>query len=200
METLHRSLFGSQQKIAESMDDLFQMVNLTYQGLMKHKSSSLREAENLGKKVRHFEKTFGEEILKEGNKDGVRVLIALPGHLARIADCAESVIRAVHLKIHEETLFSDKAVSELGYVFKTARDMIRDVRDVILTGNPVLVDHVVSTHDKLSQAARDYMTAHEERLITGVCQPKHSSIFLDIVDNLRTAGWHLREIVSKLQG
>jgi Na+/phosphate symporter len=200
METLHRSLFGSQQKIAESMDDLYQKVSLTYQGFMKHKRSALREAENLGKKVRHFEKTFGEAIVKEGNKEGVRVLVALPGHLARIADCLESAVRAVETKIQEGTLFSDKAVSEASFVFTTARDMVRDTRDVVLTGNPVLLAHVLSVHDTLSQAAQDFMTAHQERLINGVCQPKHSSIFLDIVDNLRNAGWHLREIVTKLQG
>lgn len=198
METLHPSLFNAQRMIAASLDDLIQMDDLAFKSFMKHKRASLQEVENLAKKVRHFEKAFAQVMAKEGNKQGVQVLLSLTPHLSRAADALEGVGKAVERKIDENTLFSDKAVGESTWVFTTVRDMVRDARDAVITGNPVLKAHVTATFGALSQAAQDFATAHEERLIHGVCQPKHSSIFLDVVRNLRNVGWHLRELVAQL--
>jgi Na+/phosphate symporter len=117
----------------------------------------------------------------------------------RIGDCVEAVIRTVHTKVAEGTLFSDKAVAELSSIYNAVRDMARDVKDIVLTANPVLMEHTVAMSEKTSQAARDFATHHEERLITGVCQPKHSSLYLDMVDNLRMVSGHLKEMVEKLR-
>lgn len=199
MASIDKSLDTYRLQLSEALDDVVNMVALTYDGFMKHKKATLQQAEALGRTIHQFEKTFDEAVIKEGDKEGVRLLLALAGHVERIGDCLEAVIRTVHTKVVEGTLFSDKAVAELSSIYTAVRDMARDVKDVVLTGNPVLVEHTVAASEKTSQAARDFATHHQERLISGVCQPKHSSLYLDMVDNLRMVSGHLREMVENIR-
>jgi Na+/phosphate symporter len=199
MKTIDKAFRSYQQRLSDAAEDLLRMLSLTHEGFLKHKKGALEEAEKLGSKVHEFEKEFAEGIVKEQDKEVAKLLIALAGHIERIGDCIENVIRTVHTKIREGTLFSDKAVTELNQVFGTSRELIGHVRDIVMTLNPVLMQHVVRYGEELSRKATEFATAHEERLVMGVCQPKHSSMYLDIVDNLRTSVWHLKEMVGKLQ-
>lgn len=199
MRPIEKSLFDYQKKLSEATDDLLSMLNFMYDGFIKHKKSLLNDAEKLGKKVHKFEKDFTEDIIKEGNKDSVRLLITIAGHLERIGDCFENIIRTIHTKIKEGTLFSDKAVSELNYLFNTTKDLLKNLKDLIVTFNSVLIDHMVSVGTKANQMADEFATQHEERLVTGICHPKHSSMYLDILDNLRMSVWHIKEIARKIE-
>ncbi len=194
LETYHKELAGA-------IDDLVTMVERTYDGFIRHNRTILKEAEDLGKKVHKFESTFAEKLLFEGKKgEDVRLLVALASHVERIGDCVESAIRTVHAKVNEGTLFSDKAVSELRDIFESTKALLRDVKDAVLTRNPVLVQHVLGGSEQLSKSAAEYSTAHEERLVAGVCQPRHSSLYLEIMDNLRQSGWHVKEMATKIGG
>lgn len=199
MRPLEKSMFEHQAKLSEAFEDLLVMLSAAYDGFIKHKRAYLTEAESEGKKIHKFEKDFTTEIVKEGNKDSVKLLISIAGHAERIGDCLENVVKTVHTKVDEGTLFSDKAVSELNYLFNTVKDLLRNVKDIIVTMNPVLMEHTLSVGTKVTQMADEFATQHEERLVTGVCHPKHSSMYLDMIDNLRMVVWHLKETVKKIQ-
>jgi Na+/phosphate symporter len=199
MKPIEKSLRVYQEKISNVMEELLNMLSYIYDGFIKHKKSYLQEAEKLGKKIHQFEKDFTEEIIKEGDKDAIRLLISIAGHIERTGDCYENVIKTVHTKISEGTLFSDKAVQELNFLFNSSKDLIRNVKDIVLTLNPVLIEHSINLGNKINSMADEFATQHEERLVTGICHPKHSSMYLDMLDNLRMGVWHLKEIVKKLQ-
>ncbi|MEW6489633.1 MAG: hypothetical protein AB1578_17205 [Thermodesulfobacteriota bacterium] len=199
MKKIDKAFRGYQQQLSEATEDLLRMLSLTHEGFLKHRKAPLEEAERLGKKVHAVERAFAEAMAKEEDKESAKLLVALAGHIERIGDCVENVVRTVHSKIREGTLFSDKAVTELNHVFRTAQELVSHVRDIVVTLNPVLMKHVVACGEELGQEASRFATAHEERLVMGLCQPKHSSLYLDIVDNLRTSVWHLKEMVAKLQ-
>ncbi len=199
MRPIEKSLHSYQEKLSNAMEELLSMLSYIYDGFIKHKKSYLQEAEKLGKKIHQFEKDFTEEIIKEGDKETVRLLISIAGHIERIGDCYENVIKTVYTKIAEGTLFSDKAVQELNYLFNASKDMVRNVKDIVLTLNPVLMEHSLNLGNKVNTMADEFATQHEERLVTGICHPKHSSMYLDMLDNLRMGVWHLKEIVKKLQ-
>jgi Na+/phosphate symporter len=199
MKGISAQLTSYQQELANAIDDLIEMVNLAHEGFIRHQKPLLVEAEKLGKKVHDFEKDYTERLLREANKEDLKLFLALAAHVERIGDCTEAVIRTVQTKVREGTLFSDKAVAELRQVFDSTKDLLRNIKDVVVTRNVVLLEHVLGCGDRLGQAAAEFSTAHEERLIAGVCQPKHSSIYLDIMDNLRTSGWHVKEMATKLK-
>lgn len=199
MRPIEKSLFDYQKKISNVMEDVLNMLNLTYDGFIKHKRAFLTEAEKIGKSIHQFEKDFTFDIVKEGNKESVKLLISIAGHIERIGDCIENIIITVHTKISEGTLFSDKAVSELNYLFNSVKDLLRDTKDIIVTLNPVLIEHTISLGTKVNQMSDEFSTLHEERLVAGVCHPKHSSMYLDMLDNLRMIVWHVKESVKKLQ-
>jgi len=46
--------------------------------------------------------------------------------------------------------------------------------------------------------ADTYSEEHDDRLIKGVCQPKSSSLYLNIVDSLSKVVWHIRQAVDRL--
>jgi len=77
MRPIEKSLFDYQKKLSNAMEQVLEMVNLTYDGFIKHKKSFLSEAEKIGKTIHQFEKDFTSDIVKEGNKDSVRLLISL---------------------------------------------------------------------------------------------------------------------------
>lgn len=199
MNQLDASLSPYRQELVGAVDDLVRLVALTHDGFARRGRPALKEAEELAHRVHEFEKEFSARIVREGSKEGVKLLLALAGHVERIGDCMEAVVRTVRAKITEGTLFSDKAVSELSQVFEATRDLLSNVRDAALTGNAILLEHVVTGSDKLSEVAAEFSTYHQERLICGICQPRHSSLYLDIMDNLRASGWHAREMALKLK-
>jgi Na+/phosphate symporter len=200
MTQLDRSLAPFQQELAGSVEDLVRMLELTYEGFIRHRRAALDEADALAAKVHEFEKTFAERVIHQGrDKEGSKLLLALVGHVERVGDCIEAVVRTVRCKIQEGTLFSDKAVQELTQIFDATKDLLRNVKDAVVTGNLILLEHVVTCSDRVSETAAEFSTQHQERLISGICQPKHSSLYLDLVDNLRTSCWHAREMALKVK-
>jgi Na+/phosphate symporter len=51
---------------------------------------------------------------------------------------------------------------------------------------------------EISRSASEFATMHEERLIEGLCMPKASPLFLDILDAIKGIAWHAKEIAEKL--
>lgn len=199
MRNVDPSLAPHQQELAAALNRLLTMLGLTYDAFLKHKALLLHQARESTGSLEAFEAGFAERLLREGLKDGARALVGMSGHVERIHGCFQGLWRTVEKKIAEGTLFSDKAVAELKYVFVGTRDLLRNVRDAVLTMNPILIAHVLATAEKLSQAASEFATQHEERLVSGICQPRHSALYLELLDNLRLAAWHLKEMAAKLE-
>jgi Na+/phosphate symporter len=126
--------------------------------------------------------------------------IFVPMHLERVGDHIEAFARAVERQVKEGVVFTDRAVHELDRLLEKALELLEATRDVLRTGNRTLVHHVLADGPCFQATASEFASFHQERLIQGVCVPRASSIYLAMVDYLRSIERHQREIVQKVSG
>jgi Na+/phosphate symporter len=126
-------------------------------------------------------------------------VIFVPMHLERIAENIDRLAAARAGMLHDGTLFTDRASREVGGLLLSAIEMLEGVRDAIRTGNLVLIRYVLEAGRSFEMRANEYALFHEKRLVEGVCQPRASSVYLAMVDDLKGIEWHARQIAEKLQ-
>jgi Na+/phosphate symporter len=197
-------------KLASIREDLYKLAHksaevlqLISEGFNLHSGEHLENAIKLAKEVDDAHVELTDALLEELDKhkdelDEVKQLIPIPGQLERIGDDCESIIAVTRTKIKEGTLFSDKAASEVNYIFKNLIGLIKSTGDIILTRNQHLKKHIIEETINLSNKADDSATLHQERLVLGVCNPKSAPMFLDILDSLKGVAYHLRNIAETI--
>jgi Na+/phosphate symporter len=109
---------------------------------------------------------------------------------------AESIIS----KVKGQVLLSDKASAELDYLFGRTRDILVNARDMVLAPNTLVGRHMAESARAVERMADEYSTLHEERLIEGLCAPKASQLFIQMLDAFKTISWHSKEIAQDLSG
>jgi Na+/phosphate symporter len=126
-------------------------------------------------------------------------VVFVPMHLERIADNIERLASATARMVNEGTLFTDRASREVGELFESVIEILEGVRDAIRTGNHVLITYVMEAGLACEARANEYALFHEKRLVEGVCQPRASSVYLAMLDDIKGVEWHARQIAQKLQ-
>lgn len=122
----------------------------------------------------------------------------VPTHIMRIAENIERISETLSAKIREDVLFSDRAISEITFLFQRLIDITRPVSDLILAPNSIIGNYIRESEAGIVRRATDYATLHEERLIEGLCLPKASALYINILDNIKNIAWHCKEIANKL--
>jgi Na+/phosphate symporter len=82
----------------------------------------------------------------------------------------------------------------LGWV----RDILANARDLVLAPNILVARHMAEAEAALEKMADEYATRHEERLIEGLCAPKASQLYIQMIDAFKGIAWHAKEIAKDL--
>lgn len=106
----------------------------------------------------------------------------------------------VEAKIKDKVLFSDEAVKEMTEFLRRTRELLPHVRDALKTGNNLIISHVVKEADELMSWAAKTTARHEERLTKGICPPKASVIYIQMLLHLEDILWHCKALVSEENG
>ncbi len=179
-------------KITEAMD-------LLQRSFIYGKTNFLDQVQALTREVHESEKSLTFRLAEVSRQEGpLARYISIPGHLERIGDYMDNIARAVRVKNAEGVLFSDKAVDEINFLFEKVMDIITNTSDMLLARNTLIAGYVREAELAIIMSANDFATLHEERLIEGLCMPKGSSIYLDLLDAFKAIAWHCKEIVQKL--
>lgn len=179
------------------------IVSLCMDGFMKHKIQLVDEAKKVSQAI-HEEENELISLLSnkaaKSNRDGelIKSMMAVIGHLEMATNGLDSILQHVKIKVNEGVLFSDKGVSEISHIFRETLDVVKTAGDIIMTKNEVLRKYVIDKYASLAQTVDAYSEEHEDRLIKGVCQPKSSSLYLNIVDSLVKVVWHMKQAVERL--
>jgi Na+/phosphate symporter len=174
------------------------MLALTWASFRRHDPSRLEKAAALGRSIHRLEKEVTARLLTA--PADAEALRFIPGHLERIGDAVEGLIRCLRTMEAEGTLFTDRGIREVNTLFEKATELLECARDLTLTGNRVLARHIEGESSRFHDLASEFARAHEERLIEGVCMPRASSAYLAILDYLREAVRHTRRIAERLTG
>ncbi len=128
----------------------------------------------------------------------MRHYVTIPTSLLRITENIEKISELISTKIKEDILFSDRAISEITFLFQRLTDIMGPASDLILAPNSILGNYIRESEAGIVRRASDYATQHEERLIEGLCLPKASALYINILDAIKNIAWHCKEIANKI--
>jgi Na+/phosphate symporter len=198
-------LDGERAEIVAMADEIVRMLGHVRDGFGRLDPQFVEEASRLGRQVHKQEQGVLGRLASASATAralGASVdedVIFVPMHLERIAENVERLGAATGRVVREGTLFTDRAVGEVSGLLAVAIEILEGVRDAIRTGNLVLVRYVIDAGRSCETRVNEYAHFHEKRLIEGVCQPRASSIYLMMLDDIRGIEWHARQIADKLQ-
>jgi phosphate uptake regulator len=176
--------------------DALEMLTLTRSSFLDPDDAMLDTASALGRSVHKQENELTEGLLV--GPPETAPLRFIPSHLERIGDALEGVVRSLRAREDEAAAFTDRGIREVRELFDRAHGLLECARDLTRTGNPVLARHVELESMRFQEVASEFARAHEERLVDGVCQPRASSAYLGILDNLREVTRHCRQIAHRV--
>ena len=182
---------------------LIKMLELSFQGFRKYTEASLRDVD---KAKNEFQKHSTELshflILKsspyEKGKEWTKPYLSMASSLDRISYNIEGIVDRLKSKVQNKILFSDQAVKEINLVFQEAMDLLKRLPDLILTPNKSLAQNIAEQVRSVLRIVNGYSEGHEERLIHGICTPKSSPIYLDILESLKGVIVHTLEVSGKI--
>ncbi|GBE01400.1 hypothetical protein BMS3Bbin06_00593 [bacterium BMS3Bbin06] len=170
-----------------------------YNAFIYNKPSFLDEADTVTKRVIDNEERLTTELLAACGKDEkARRYCTVPTNLGRIAFNFGIISRAVRTKIKEDLLFSDKAISEVNFLFNRTKEILNTLSDFLLARNTYTANYLIESEKEIERAATEFATLHEERLIEGLCLPKVSGIYILILDSIKRIAWNARTIAENL--
>ena len=177
-------------------DDAVEMFALTSRAFHEHDTKALDSASALGQSIHKREKELTERLLATPSAaPGLRFI---PGHVERIGDALEGLVRCLTDMETEGVVFTERGVREASELFARGRDILECARDVVLTGNGVLARHVELESMRFQEIASEFAAAHEDRLVEGVCRPGASSAYLALLDYLREVVRHSRQATARI--
>jgi len=137
-----------------------------------------------------------EQIVRD-NPD-MKPYAPIPAHLSLILNHIEKLSECIDLKNSESVLFSDKAVKETIFLLQRLNEILSPTADIVLARNTFLCMYVEESQAGVGKMATEYATLHEERLIKGVCVPVASSLYIPMLDSIKSIAWHAKEITVSL--
>lgn len=196
---------GERADLVGMADEIVEMLRHVRDGFGHLDPQVVEQASQLGRIVHKQEQGVLERLARRSVAARIAGLpvdedvVYVPMHLERVAECVERLGVATVKVAREGTLFTDRAVHEVGGLIAQAIEILESVRDAIRTGNPVLMRFVVDAGKACEARVSEYAHFHEKRLIEGVCQPRASSVYLMMLDDIRGIEWHARQVAEKLQ-
>ena len=179
---------------------LIEMNKLLYKCLLIFDPIKANACQNLAQQIHEEEKTLTGDIVCSPTTTGaiLKTLVLFPGRLERVGDLLESILNVAGIKARDGIPFSDKANAELTELFDLMNDMLKNFRDLIATRNRDLLGHVQAQQKKIAQLTIDFALAHEDRLVEGLCTPVASSLYLDLLDSIKSANENVSALTDSL--
>ncbi len=192
-----------EEKMIKVCQSLIKMLALSFQGFRIYKEESLKEVEKVKNEVRNNSSELAHFlILKsspyEKGKEWAKPYLSMASSLDRINYNIEGIVDRLKSKVQNQILFSDQAVKEINDVFQEAMILLERLPDLILTPNKLLAQNIGEQVRSVLKIANGYSEGHEERLMQGVCTPKSSPTYLDILESLKGIIAHILEVSGKI--
>jgi len=135
-----------------------------------------------------------ERLMRDLHRAHVVEQGALPGTVRSLLD----LLATVRTMLDEEVPLTERAVREINSLFEKGIELLECLRDALVTRNRVLVRHIIGSGIQFAQLAKDYAMAHQQRLLAGVCHPRASSVYLEMLEELKDLEGHIRQIAQQL--
>jgi len=180
---------------------LIEMSSIISKSFAAPDQERLSQCDQLAADVHKWESVITKNLMATQSTVGSNVfklVVRFPVRLERIGDMFQNILTCVRIKAKEGIPFSDKALAELDGIFSVVMNMLTNVRDAIVIRNKVLLGHIATQRENLSQLLLEARFAHWDRIEAGFCSPLASPLYLDILDSLTGTNEYLGKICQSL--
>jgi len=187
-------------KVCESLNN---MLEMTFQGFRKSQETAIKEAEEIRKEIESYSSELTQFLVKkslsrDGGKEWVKAYLSIVSSFDRMRYNLDGILDRLKKMVHDQVLFTDRAVKEVNDVFQETINLLENLPDLIITQNKLLAQQMEEKGKSISGMADHYSEEHEQRLIEGVCVPQSSPLYLDILFSLKGIIVHTLHISEKL--
>jgi Na+/phosphate symporter len=182
------------------LDNLIEMTILMHKCMIEIDRDKLFKFGKLAQEIHEKEKTLTGDLVCSPTTTGeiLRTVVLFPGHFGRIGDILEHIIDVASTTARDGIYFSEKAHEELAQLHKTFVDILSNFRTVLINRDRELLNYVIAKCETFNQMTLDYALAHRDRLLGGLCFPKASALYLNILDLAKTADRHIMDMSYSL--
>jgi Na+/phosphate symporter len=174
------------QRLYNMFDATIPALESIEKGFVTQNQTILRQGETQFVEILSSNLSFAEKIITETQKNEVdKKFLNLLVPLQKIALAMRSLMAKEKMILLRDVVFGLRAITEITELLRVMKTQFRDTRDLIITRNPTLKENIKSGMENISEIADKYVLMHEERLITGVCMPKASYLYLDIIGSIK---------------
>ena len=182
---------------------LMEMLELAFKGFRRPTEESFKEAEALEEKLHRYSSELTSFIISktpstEKEKEFVKPYLSIASGLDRMAYNIEGILDRVRGKAENHIFFSDQAVKEVNGVFQEAMRLLENLRHLLTTESKSLAQRIGEEGRSVIKTADGYSEEHEERLMNGICAPKHSPVYLSIIESLKGVTVHTLAVSGKI--
>jgi len=180
-------------------DETLPILTNIYKGFAGQKLNVLKESRAKLRDVLKNRLPFTQRLVEDKEKDEIETkYVNLVPHLQRVALALDNLITKMEIKIETRVLFTQKAIDEIRHLMMAVGKEFTDLKDFCLTKNPILKEQVRVDMEEIRKLKDEYEIIHQNRLITGVCMPQASYLYIDITDSLKRMAKELSVFAEKL--
>ena len=160
------------------------------------------------RRLTHAEKAFASDlksslplcealIVKKEKLQGDQEFLALLPSLQRLGIVGEDLLQGARTTLEAEISLTDKAFGEISEVMALVKDLARDTNDALVTGNVRFREYARAEANHAIDKVEEYGLDHEQRLAVGICSPRASFVYLDIMRSLKRITTELASLAEK---
>jgi Na+/phosphate symporter len=192
-----------ERELTQGFHELFEEIIPLFEQIRKsffaEKREALRQGREKFSEILKSRVQLTASILEKRNKDEIeKRFTGLVADFQRVSFAMENLINKMEAKVELRILFSEKALMEIKELFTMIDAQLRDTKDYLLTKNVHLKKDVKEEMHKIITLADDNGVVHQQRLITGICMPQASYLYLDMVDSFKRIAHSLGEFADKI--
>jgi phosphate:Na+ symporter len=185
-------------KFCSIFEETLPILNAIYKGFVSHKINVLRESRLKFREVLKKQLPFSQKLIEDKDKDEIeKKYVNLVPHLQRVALAIDNLVDKMEIKVETRLLFSQKALDEIKQLMVAVGVEFTDVKDYCMTKNPILKEQIKVDMENIRKLIDDFEIIHQNRLITGVCMPQASYLYIDMTDSLKRIAKELAVFADK---
>jgi len=178
------------EKMILVCQSLTKMLELALEGFQRPTEKFFEEEEEFEDRIYEYSSELTGFIISkssssEKGKERIKPYLSIASSLGLLTYNIQSTLDRVRGKCEHHILFSEKAVKEVNDVFQGTLRLLKNLPDLLTTESKSHAQRIGEEGRSMVKIAEAYSEDHEERLINGICVPKHSPLYLGIIESLK---------------
>ncbi len=167
---------------------IWEMIELVYKGFTLNDSRPLDKAMDRERVMDEVERKITAMVVKSvkslSEEEQVKYLTYMQTaqNIERMGDELRSLIERIEIKISECLYFSEEAADQYLQLFEKMRRSVYLIVNYLNEEDPKLLDEIIGNGSEVKTCVETARTSHVKRLAKGVCEPRVSNIFFDMLD------------------